>query len=180
MRPSGFLVSLFAQNGARLPSQQNEPTDDCRKKVKPVQPIAPYTDDPATAAQTAFDQKEREEISGEMLKSYRQVLAQYHMHPEMKFLNGDYLDRGTLQRRHVHAETVRHIGKEANKWEQQFYIGVDEEAELDYGAAPGHEEKALERLRNRVEVAGLRAVAKATGMSERHLGGLGRGGAYEP
>ena len=175
VRPFGFLVSLFAQSGARLPSQQHEPSEDRRKKVKPVQPVAPFTDDPAIAAKTAFDRNEREEVSGDMLKSYRQVLAQYHMHPEMKFLNGDYTDKGTLQRRHVRAATLHHIGKEANKWEQQFYVGSDEDAELNYGAAPEQAEKALDRLRRQVEQLGLRTVAKSAGLSERHLGGVLRG-----
>jgi hypothetical protein len=45
----------------------------------------------------------------------------HHLHPEMKFLNCDYLDRGASQRRHVRAIGIRFIGKEANQWEEHFF-----------------------------------------------------------
>jgi hypothetical protein len=28
---------------------------------------------------------------------------------------------------------ILHIGKEANKWEEQYYLGPDDEAEIEYG-----------------------------------------------
>jgi hypothetical protein len=60
------------------------------------------------------------------LKTYREVLAQYHLRPETKFLNGSYLDQGLTQRRHIVVAAIRNIGKEANHWEEQFYLGIDE------------------------------------------------------
>jgi hypothetical protein len=33
-----------------------------------------------------------EPVSSERLKSYQEALAQYLIHPEAKFRNGDYLD----------------------------------------------------------------------------------------
>ena len=59
-------------------------------------------------------------VAANALKSFRQVIAQYHLHPELKFLNADYVDRGVTQRRYVHAIAIRNIGKEANEWEEQF------------------------------------------------------------
>jgi hypothetical protein len=47
----------------------------------------------------------------------------HHLHPEMKFLNCDYLDRGTTQRRPVRAIGIRFIGKEANQWEEHVFPG---------------------------------------------------------
>jgi hypothetical protein len=52
-------------------------------------------------------------------------LAQYHLCPEAKFLNGDFCDRGLTERRHVIATQLVHIGKEANKWEEQHFLGED-------------------------------------------------------
>jgi hypothetical protein len=71
---------------------------------------------------------------GDLVK--RQVLAPYHLHPESKFLIGDYLDRGVTQRRHVYAAAVRNIDKEENEWEEQFYLGFDEDEQIDYGLTP--------------------------------------------
>ena len=49
------------------------------------------------------------------LKSYSQALAQYHLHPEDKFQNGDFTDRGITRRRHVQVSGIEFIGKESNK-----------------------------------------------------------------
>jgi hypothetical protein len=38
---------------------------------------------------------------------YREALAQFHLHPEDKFENGDYLDRGRTERRHVIATSIQ-------------------------------------------------------------------------
>jgi hypothetical protein len=37
-------------------------------------------------------------------------------------------------RRHVVATQIVHIGKEANKWEEGYFLGGDEGAEIEYGA----------------------------------------------
>ena len=65
--------------------------------------------------------------------TYAEALAQYHLRPEAKFLNGDFCDRGRTERRHVIATQIVHIGKEANKWEEQHFLGEDEDAEIEYG-----------------------------------------------
>jgi transcriptional regulator with XRE-family HTH domain len=60
--------------------------------------------------------------------------------------NGDYLDRGPTRRRHIHAVALAHIGKEANRWEEQLYLGEDPQAQIEYGASP----EAKDRLRGSV------------------------------
>lgn len=40
---------------------------------------------------------------------------QYHLSPEDKFTNGQFLDRGRTERRHVVATGFAWIGKEANR-----------------------------------------------------------------
>jgi hypothetical protein len=75
-------------------------------------------------------------VPKEQLKSYQETLAQYHLHPESKFHNGDYLDHGATRRRHIRAAAVEHIGKEANRWEEQLCLGLDLEAETEYGLLP--------------------------------------------
>jgi transcriptional regulator with XRE-family HTH domain len=85
-------------------------------------------------------------VPSEQLKSYEMALAQYHLHREAKFHNCYNLDFGVTQRRHIIATAVEHIGKEANRWEQQFYLGLNLEAQTEYGIAPGDHERILEIL----------------------------------
>jgi hypothetical protein len=40
-------------------------------------------------------------VSPEKLKTYAEILAQYHLSPEDKFLNGQFLNRGRAERRLV-------------------------------------------------------------------------------
>jgi transcriptional regulator with XRE-family HTH domain len=95
-------------------------------------------------------------------------LAQYHLHPESKFHNGDYLDSGVTHRRHIRATAVEHIGKEANRWEEQFYLGLDLEAQTEYGLAPDDRERILKVVRQAGKKYGQRKLARAscTSLSE--------------
>ena len=54
-------------------------------------------------------------VSPDHLKTYAEVLAQYHLSCEDKFENGQFLDRGRTERRHVVATGFVWIGKEANQ-----------------------------------------------------------------
>jgi hypothetical protein len=51
----------------------------------------------------------------EQLKTYAEVLVQYHLSCENKFAKGQFLDRGRTERRHVFATAVAWIGKEVNR-----------------------------------------------------------------
>jgi len=103
------------------------------------------------------------------LKSYKEVLGTYHLHPETKFANGDYLDRGVTQRRHVYVTVVKNIGKEANEWEAQFYLGIDEDEQIDYGVAPRSANAFLVQLRLAIVATGQRRVARESGVSRRTI-----------
>jgi hypothetical protein len=52
-----------------------------------------------------------------------------------KFHNDDYLDYGVTHRRHIVAAAVEHMGKEANRWEEQYYLGLDLETHTVYGTS---------------------------------------------
>jgi hypothetical protein len=132
-------------------------------------PIAPYNSDSTRAARNCFDRETGKSMSTERLKTYKEALSQYHLSPESKFLNGDYLDQGPTIRRHVETAVVHHIGKEANHWEGQFYLGFDEEEQIEYGVAPDDSKKAFEVLKIKIQKAGQREVARETGVSRRTL-----------
>jgi hypothetical protein len=140
-----------------------------RKAPSAPKPIAPYNTDIMQAAKNCFDRETGKPISPEKLRTYRESLAQYHLSPESKFLNGDYLDQGPTIRRHVEATEVHHIGKEANHWEEQFYLGFDEEEQIEYGAAPNESKKIFEALRKNIKKTGQREVARESGISRRTL-----------
>jgi hypothetical protein len=80
----------------------------------------------------------------------------YHLHPESKFLNGDYVDRGATHRRYVHVASIRNIGKEANEWEEQVYLGFDEDEQIDYGVAPKTSNIFLRNMRAAIKKLGQR------------------------
>ena len=101
----------------------------------------------------------------ERLKSYHEALAQYHLHPEAKFYDGDYLDCGATLRRHIVATAIEHIGKEANRWEEQLYLGLGLEAQIEYGTAPSDHERILEVVRRAGERFGQRKLASASNTS---------------
>lgn len=59
------------------------------------------------------------------------------------------------------------IGKEANKWEEQHFLG-DDDAKIEYGAAP-HGVALDERLRRMCEEFGQRKTAEILGVSRSTL-----------
>jgi DNA polymerase family B len=103
------------------------------RKQSAIRPVAPFDKDMRKAAQFAFDRETGNAVRANTLATYAEALTQYHLRPESKFLNGDFCDRGRTERRHVVATQILHIGKEANKWEEQYFLGPDDEAEIEYG-----------------------------------------------
>jgi hypothetical protein len=144
LKPFGFVSAFSAR--ALI---ERRPSKSRRKHSKanmPSKPVAPFDKNPIIAAQSAFDRITREPISVEWLKTYQQALVQYHLHPEDKFLSGDFLDRGTTLRRQVWVTGIEYIGKESNKWEDQYYFGFDPDEEIHYGAKPVGPEALLEAV----------------------------------
>ncbi len=173
VKPFGFLQSLFAgglfADGGPTETLASNEKRPRRRSTHPVRPIAPFDRDPAKAVHAAFDRDSGHPVPASALKTYRQVIAQYHLHPETKFANGDFVDRGTTRRRHVHVSGIRNIGKEADHWEEQFYLGLDEVAEIDHGLAPGGKEQHLGKLRALARQMGQRKLAERLGISRTTL-----------
>ena len=102
-------------------------------------PVSPFNRDPSLAAREAFDRKSRKKVPDTWLMTYSRSLADYHIHPEHKFrctgTGAQQVRRfsGVLARRHVVAGPARLIGKEADQWEQQRYVGPDDGDDILYG-----------------------------------------------
>jgi hypothetical protein len=138
-------------------------------------PVAPFNRDPREASANCFDRLTGEPVDAVELRSYADVLAQYHLSPEHKFLNGDYLDSGVTQRRRVAADTIEHIGKEADRWEEQYYLGLDLDAQIEYGSSSQDADAIWDLIRDACRKNGVRNVARAAGLSHTHVSRLCRG-----
>lgn len=177
VRPFGFLLAFQAKRnhderfvvpGKKRPRRVDDVT------VPAV--VAPYASDAVVAAQRAFDRQTKEAVPADQLKTYREVLAQYHLHPEAKFHNGDYTDSGPTSRRHVAPlGPIDHIGKEANRWEEQFYLGVDPETQIQYGVSQSELAAYYEEMRARMARVGVREISRAAKVSLGTVSGLKRG-----
>jgi hypothetical protein len=170
VKPFNFMISfqtkpqfVSPESDGRCPSKKGR-----TRKQRQVKPVAPFDKDIGKASQNAFDRETGKMVPAEDLKSYREALAQFHLCPESKFLNGDFVDRGRTERRHIQATSISHIGKEANRWEEQYFIGLAEDAQVDYGT------NDLDRLFNQrvqqmCEKYGERETTKLLGVARETL-----------
>lgn len=191
VRPFGFMLSYGVGVTAFTETIVDSPRRGRPKKVETVKPIAPFEKDGPKAAATVFDRETGKPVNPAILRTYAEALAQYHISPEAKFLNGHFLDRGTTRRRHVAVAYIQHIGKEADDWERRAALGQTADMQVGYGISDADRsrtatqarsvrlneknEKArsrnadLARLREKVETHGLRVTARAMGIDPSNL-----------
>lgn len=160
VRPFGFLSAFQAKS----PRGGNA-----------VRPVAPYDRDGLVAADHCFDRTWKEPVDRRLLLTYAEALAPYHLYPEAKFLHADAHDTGSTRRRHIQVDGVEHIGKEANRWEEQHLLGVDPEAQIEYGMAPEILQQLHQDVLRRCRASGIRKVATRAGLSVRELHSLLQG-----
>lgn len=158
VRPFNFLLAMQPQH-----------------HLKTLKPVSPYSSDHTKALAHCFDRATGEKVTKSQLKTYHDVLAQYHLHPESKFLNGGYLDKGHTKRRHITVKAVRYIGKEANKWEEQYFLGADSEAQIEYGITPEDKAHRLETVLDAITAYGIKSMATASRLSPRHVSKVHKG-----
>ena len=137
--------------------------------IKLPRPVAPFDRDPAKAAAKCFDRDTGIAVPVGALKTYKDALAQYHLRPEHKFQNGNYTDRGITRRRHVKPSIIRNIGKESNRWQEKFFLGSEQDAEIDYGRKPEESKAFLEELRAKVMRVDQRQIARLSRISRRTI-----------
>lgn len=179
VRPFNFLTAF--QPRRRPASDWDVIAGTSRRSERPRQddgllhPVAPFHVDPCRAVQDCFDRHTGEAVHPDHLKSYAEVLARYHLHPEDKFRNGEFLDRGPTMRRHVHVAEVRYIGKEANRWEEQFYLGYDPETQIEYDMGEGGIEQLRIRISEGAAAFGHRQLAAGAGIAREALRAILKG-----
>lgn len=161
VRPFNFLNAMQAKH-----------------EFKHLKPVSPFNKSPANAVTNCFDRATGQPIKRQHLKTYLDSLNQYHLHPESKFLNGDFLDSEKTQRRHIIVKSINYIGKEANKWEEQFLLGFDPDAQIEYGISPEQKNVILQAVAQAVEQHGAQVIAEASKLSARHIIGIVSGKKY--
>lgn len=178
VRPFGFLLA-FQARGSRLAGTDplgaaSRRPADADLSVPNV--AAPYEQNARIAAQRAFDRETGDPVSADRLRTYREVLAQYHLHPEAKFHGGDFLDAGLTTRRHVRPlGPIDNIGKEANRWEEQFYLGANPETQIRYGIGERDLRDYAVRVRELIEPFGVREISREAGVSVGSVSTVKRG-----
>lgn len=166
VRPFNFLNSFQSRPKALL--SKNQLKEGCEFKNSP-KPVSPFNKNTGLAAKNCFDRETGHSVERGWLKSNIEAIAQYHLRPESKFLNGNYLNAGITKRRRIDAISTRHIGKEADQWEEQFHLGSDENAEINYGLPPKEKAEHKKRLNSSVRKFGERRIAKSVGISRAKL-----------
>lgn len=154
VRPFNFMVAFQAWQSHLNGKNNNNQNLDAPK------PVAPFDKDVARAAKNCFDRVTSAAVFCQSLKTYAEVLAQFHLSPESKFENGDYLDKGATERRNIQAVSIRNIGKESNKWEEQAHLGSNVENIIDYGINRKQALRVIKELKEAIQEFGSREISR--------------------
>ena len=165
VKPFNFM-GAFQAKPATLHVAESASRGGHRAKSGKLRPVAPYERNPLACARAAFDREMGHPVSMELLATYQGALAQFHLSPERKFQNGDFVDSAWTVRRYVVLTDILHVGKEANRWEEQSLFGL-KDGEIEYGCAY---DTAIEmRIRHSVEQHGERKMARRLGIARMTL-----------
>jgi hypothetical protein len=174
VRPFNFLLSLQTKSVMRLAAEGSHTAGGPRTTMRQPRPAAPYDRDVVKAAAEAFDRKTGQRVSPNWLESLGRSLVRYHLHPEAKSWGGDYDSHGVLSRRHVFAEAVQPIGKEADKLDERETVG-DDDATIEYNLSPEDRAKLISTIKAARKHLGLRQLSTAAKVSHHSVNDLMRG-----
>src|SRR5262249_10865698 len=132
-------------------------------------PVAPYDKNPKKAVTRCFDRETGLPVNPENLRTYVGALCQYHFHPEAKFENGQAHDIGITKRRTVVATEIVHIGKEANRLDEQSHLPFDETAQIVYGMSPQDFTRSAQSIIEEAFQFNRGELALASGLSKRQV-----------
>jgi transcriptional regulator with XRE-family HTH domain len=174
VHPFNFLLSLHAKSVVQSAAEDPQKAAGRRSKRREPRPAAPYDKEVLRAVAKAFDRDTGQPVPPEWLISLGRSLVRYHIHPETKFWGADYDERGQLSRRHIFAETIQPIGKEADKLEERETIG-DDDAEIEYDLSPEDRAKLISVIKLAKKDYGLRQLSLEAKISHHRINDLIRG-----
>ena len=175
VRPFNFLLAFQAHPFADKYMDSGAPK--LKKQLRETltgiaKPVAAFDRNTLRAARNCFDRSASgRRIPFSALETYREALAQYHLYPKSKFINGKHRDRGPTKRRHIviSLSDVHYLGKETNDLDEQVFLGFDPEAQPEYGMEGEAYAKLSTDVRHAMASYDLEVVSKATGVSTRYL-----------
>lgn len=130
-----------------------------------IHPIAPFHPDRDMAVSLAFDRISGEPVAADRLQTYADALFNYPYRPESKFANGEAFQRGLTVPHHVAASEIHYIGKEADRWEEDFLIGLGFDPMTYFGRDPNDAAQLYTEIRAAVRIHGQKPVADAMGLA---------------
>jgi len=135
------------------------------KPVTAIHPVAPFHTDLERAVSMAFDRVTGRPIDPSELQTYTDALFNYPNKQESKFRNAEAFQRGVTEPRHIIAGEIHYIGKEADRWEEDFLIGLGYEPMTKFGLSPYEASELYTRIRAAARIYGQKPVADATGLA---------------
>lgn len=163
VKPFNFLLEFYAKRPDEMARDGLlYSVDKVREQPKP---IAPYSREPFEMLPKIWDRVSGKPLQRKWLRTYADALRGYHRHPENKFLHAEATDFGATHRRHVFAEAIEDIGKEADKWDEDEPISADDELTVSYGLSIADREKMLVVIQSVPQ----RQLARAAHVSTRTI-----------
>jgi hypothetical protein len=163
LKPFNFLLEFYGKRPDEAARQGLLKTsDDAKRQLKP---ISPYSRDPYSMLSKIRDRVTGRPVEPRWLRTYAEALRGYHLHPETKFLDGDYTDRGRTRRRHILVQAIEDIGKEADKWDDEEPLTADNEFTVSYGVSEIDRQTMLAVVRS----ISKRRLARAAKVSTRSI-----------
>jgi len=162
VKPFGLLYCLHAK--ARAPDFTG-PDARSGAKAKDIHAVAPFHQDREFAIAQAFDRITGESVSKDQLLTYAEMLFNYPIRQEAKFENGGPFQRGPTEPRHVLASEVHYIGKEADRWQEDFLVGAGFDPTTQFGRNPNEDSGLFDAIREAARIHGQKPVADATGLA---------------
>jgi len=169
VRPCNFLLTFQAKKLERLATTDHEAASWLHNGHRPPKPAGPYENDPEKSASQAFDRLTGQSLPVSFLKTYADVLRDYHLHAETKFHGGFDNQRGKLQRRHINAVAVRHIGKEAHNWQEHTLTGDGSDIAVGRGNRVINAVQTRDDIRSARQRFGVRKLCRAAGVGDSLL-----------
>ena len=169
VKPFNFFVAFQVSAKARAKAVADGTFDEEWLKNGGPSPIAPFDKDAKKAAKKCFDRVTGKPVSKKpACYLSRGALRLIISTPKRSFSMRSRSIAGSTIRQPVRASAIELIGKEANRWEEQFYLGEDENAQIAYGLLPNSDD-FHDRLARFVKLFGVSGVAEVAQISRPSL-----------
>jgi DNA-binding phage protein len=169
VKPFNFMSAFSVSKAGFATAIANGEMDDDLLGDGIPSAVAPYDDDSVRSTTNCFDRNTSKAVPVSILKTYREAMADYAWRPESKFENAERESTGITQRRRIEAIAIEYIGKEANRLEEQYYLGELPDAQIEYGGHPIGQKQLIACLKQWVEEHGMETLASAAGISRQQL-----------